>query len=116
MKIGARKRFINMPDTNWEHPSFTRAKELPEPWRSHFPKSVEEAQVWKPTILMFPLARKVLAVARTRCETAWAAYVDAVPGYDHSMEKQAVLDRGCKLPEVVARALFPGLEEVPYAH
>ncbi len=69
-----------------------------------------------PTIRRVALARCVLAVARTRIEGAWAAYVDAVPGTNHGAEVDPVLSNGAKLREPVARVLFPEFEELPYAH
>jgi len=98
-----------------KHPAFVLAEGLPEPLRSHFPKSQEGARDWKPMVIGHALAQRVLAVARTRVECAWAAYIDAVPGYDHGAESEAVLDHGDKLPERIARTLFPLFDAVPYA-
>ena len=98
-----------------EHPIFDRVRALPAPWRSHFPKSVEEAQAWTPRIRRHELARNVIALSRTRIECAWAAYIDAVPGENHDREEQAVLDHGAKLQEKIARILFPEFEGIPYA-
>ena len=98
-----------------EHPFFTRAKSLAEPWRTHFPKSVEEAQAWRPWVGYRALSSRVLVVASTRIEIAWAAYCDAVPGDRHEDEIAAVLSDGVKAPEMVARALFPQLRDIPYA-
>ena len=97
------------------HPSFVRASMLDEPLRSHFPKSVDEAQAFEPIIVYRALSSKVLAVARTRVECAWAAYVDAVPGMNHRREMEPVLDNGAKLDEKIARILFPQFADVPYA-
>lgn len=69
-----------------------------------------------PVIATYPLAAKVLAVAQTRIEGTWAAYIDAVPGLDHRYEIHRVLADGQKLQEEVARILFPRFAEVPYAH
>lgn len=80
-----------------------------------FPTNREEAWDWKPTLAMRALAVRVLAVARTRVEGKWAAYIDAVPGECHEDECDAVLRRGDKPPEAVARALFPMFDGVPYA-
>jgi len=91
------------------------AETLPEPWRSHFPKSAEEARAWRDHVRIIALARRVLVVAHTRIECAWAAYSDAVDGYDHTQEAYGVLAHGCKLTETRARALFPEFAEVPYA-
>lgn len=99
-----------------EHSIFTAVRAMPEPWRTHFPKSVEEALAWKPIIRRSALASRVLCVARTRVEGAWAAYCDAVPGHNHDYEMEPVLDAGDKLAERIARAIFPGFDGVPYAH
>lgn len=58
---------------------------------------------------------RVLVVAKTRVECSWAAYIDAVPGMNHAMEADAVLNHGDKLDERIARAVFPEFEGVPYA-
>lgn len=100
----------------YEHPSFILAKSLPEPWIKHFPKSLEEAKNFKPYIDRIALATRVLVVAKTRVECAWAAYCDAVPGYNHDREYEAVLKHGTKIPEKMARVLFPRMKEVPYAY
>lgn len=73
------------------------------------------AREFTPVIRRRALASRVLVVARTRIEGTWAAYCDAVPGYDHDHEERAVLLRGDKLPERVAVALFPEFDGVPYA-
>lgn len=70
----------------------------------------------KPTIRYIALASRVLVIASTRIEETWQAYIDAVPGYCHNMEYQEVLDRGCTLPEDVARVLFPEFSNIPYAY
>lgn len=98
-----------------EHPIFARIRTMPEPWCSHFPKSAEEARAWKPLVRRRALASRVLVVARTRVEAAWAAYVDAVPGQNHDRELEAVLDHGDKLEENIARCLFPEFKAIPYA-
>jgi len=98
-----------------EHPSFTRAKALPEPLRSLFPKSVMEANGWATTIRRTALAPTILVVANTRIECAWRAYIDSVPGMNHDIEWHSVLASGTTLPEEVALAIFPEFEGVPYA-
>lgn len=98
-----------------EHPAFTRAKKYPEPWRSHFPKSSDEARVWRSVTYRRALAQRVLAVAHTRIEGTWSVYIDGVPGIRHDLEVTAVLDHGEKLEESIARILFPIFDSVPYA-
>ena len=60
------------------------------------------------------LASRVLVVAVARVEGSWSAYADAVPGEDHRAEADAVARHGDKVPEAVARALFPHFSN-PYA-
>jgi hypothetical protein len=100
----------------YEHPSFTKAKALPEPWRSRFPKSVEEANAFEPFVTRYALAHDVLVVMRSRIECAWAAYCGAVPGHDHDVEQEEILREGTKLPEKIARVIFPQFKDIPYAH
>ena len=58
----------------------------------------------------YVLARRVMAVAVYDEEVGdWAAYIDAVPGNNHSEEWQEVVDYGLKLPKRVAEVLFPVL-------
>lgn len=98
-----------------EHPAFTKAKSLEEPWRSHFPKSSEEAHEFKKHITYRALSAKVLVVANTRIECAWCAYCDAVEGYDHESELAEVLLHGTKIDERIARVLFPMFDGINYA-
>ncbi len=80
-----------------------------------FPENPEEARTWSPVCRFVALNRQVLAVAQTRVEGAWGAYVGPVAGIDHSEEFDAVLREGSKLPERIAWAIFPTLAGVPYA-
>ena len=80
-----------------------------------FPQSPEEANEWEPTTRYRVLSSRVLVVARTRIEGAWTAFCDAVPGYDHSEEWDAVARHGATLDERVALAIFPAFKGVPYA-
>jgi hypothetical protein len=104
-----------MATETYRHPAFIRAEALPEPLRSHFPKSPEEAADFVPMIRYRALSSRVLVVARTRVECAWAAYCDAVPGQNHRAELEPVLDYGAKVDEPLARLLFPQFDGVPYA-
>ena len=80
-----------------------------------FPTTPEEARAWKPIVRRVALHRQVLAVARTRIEGAWAAYIAPVPGMNHDDEEDEVLRHGSKLLEDVAIALFPIFQDIPYA-
>ena len=84
-------------------------------FNGHFPTNPEEARAWSPYQRNHALAMTVLAVAHTRVEGAWCAYINSVPGMNHRAEEQAVLDNGEKLGEEIALALFPELRGVPYA-
>ena len=75
----------------------------------------DEAHQWVPNTIIRPLATRVLCVAKTRVEGAWAAYCDAVPGMSHDAEAVEVLHTGQKMFEQHARAVFPEFEGVPYA-
>jgi hypothetical protein len=79
-----------------------------------FPETDAELATWEPTVRLRPLARKVLAVAHTRCEGAWAAYCDAVPGQRHDDEAHGVLDWGAKLPKAYAVVMFPEFAKLTY--
>ena len=61
------------------------------------------------------LSHKVLAVAHTRIEGSWCAYIEAVPGHRHEQEAEDVLRHGQKLAEAVAKVLFPAFDG-PYAY
>ena len=62
------------------------------------------------------LHRKVLAVARTRIEGTWKAYIVPVPGQNHDREMvEHWREEGFQLPEGIARAIFGCMEDVPYA-
>jgi len=99
-----------------EHPAFTKAKALPEPLRSHFPKNQEEASSWEPHIRYCALGHyQVMVVAVTRIECAWRCYIGAVPGQNHDNEWQEVRDQGGTLSERVALAIFPEFKGVRYA-
>jgi hypothetical protein len=87
-----------------------------ETWRDHFPaRGSDRVDDWQPLIRYRALAGHVLAVARTRIEGTWRAYVDAVPGLQHRAEIAGVLETGTALDEPVARVLFPELNDIPYA-
>lgn len=80
-----------------------------------FPTTREEASLWKPTIQRHALDRTVLAVAKTRIEGAWAAYIKGVEGQNHQAEQEDVLYNGTKLSETLALQLFPNYKDIPYA-
>ncbi len=67
-----------------------------------------------PDVQWLALASKVIAVAATRVEGTWKAYIDCVPGLCHSDEWEAVLANGDPLHEPVARAIFPRFADIPY--
>lgn len=81
----------------------------------YFPETKDEADRWQPMRVNRGLAQRVLAVAQTRIEGAWSAYIDAVPGKRHDEESGAVLEHGQKLSEAVARAMFPMFDQIPYS-
>ena len=54
------------------------------------------------------LDRRVLAIAVEGAVGDWAAYIGAVPGDNHEREYHLIMSNGTKLPENVAKLLFPG--------
>jgi len=55
------------------------------------------------------LASRVLAVASINVEVGdWCVYIDAVPGMNHDDEYEEVARKGAKLPERIAKLIFPG--------
>lgn len=81
-----------------------------------FPTTPDQAKAWQPTTARIALHRRVLVHARTRIEGAWAAYCFPVPGVNHDHEECLWELDGSKLPESVARSLFPRFDDIPYAH
>jgi hypothetical protein len=79
-----------------------------------FPETNDEVASWAPAVGHRALARNVLAAYRTRVMGEWAAYIDTVEGQNHDNEWEEVLRSGTKLPQKVARALFPELDSIPY--
>jgi len=79
-----------------------------------FKKGTEQMTEFKPDIKIYALASKVLAVATTRIEGTWKAYINAVPGIDHSEEFNDVLQYGEDPGERIARAIFPDFYDIPY--
>lgn len=66
-------------------------------------------------ILQFQaLDSQVLVVAIYRIEGAWCAFIGPCPGESHEDEIQDVAASGTKLPEKLARFLFPYIG-FPYA-
>ena len=80
-----------------------------------FPENHEEARTWRPSMKRAQLARKVVAVAQTRVEGTWEAFIDGVPGHDESLEWPAVLAHGVRLNGNIAAAIFPVFSGLPYA-
>ncbi len=76
----------------------------------------EEMTKFTPIQYYVTLSRQVVAVATTRVEGAWSAYIGAVHGECHADEWRQVLNHGDKLGEEIAKAIFPQFaKEGPYA-
>lgn len=60
------------------------------------------------------LAKNVLCVAVEGSVRDWAAYIGAVAGISHSEEWHEVRDDGAKLPEEIAKILFPNFRKLRY--
>lgn len=80
-----------------------------------FPESPEETKDWQDYRRYHALASRVIAVARTRIEGTWQAFIDSVPGENHRNEMEGVFRHGCTVPEAIAIILFDEFEDVPYA-
>lgn len=80
-----------------------------------FPKTADEARNWKPFVMSHALHQNVLAVAKTRIDKTWKAYIAPVDGVNHRAEEQSVLMNGTALSEEIARPMFPYLKDVEYA-
>ena len=62
------------------------------------------------------LSRTVIAVAKEGAVGDWAAYIDSVAGNNHEQEVKKVLENGNKLPETVAKVLFPSFKGLIWRH
>ena len=59
---------------------------------------------------------RVLVVAVEGYDEDWSAYIGAVRGDSHRKEWEGVKAHGSKLPENVARLLFPGFRDLGYRY
>ena len=75
-----------------------------------------ECNEWEPQVAVFALSSKIIAVANTRVEGRWKAYIDAVPGKNHDEEWQDVRRQGVAVPHEIAKAIFPGFAAIRYAN
>ena len=67
------------------------------------------------TVARKALARNVLSVAHIWPTAGdFRVYLDAVPGVCHEDEVEGVLDHGARVPEPIARAIFPRLAALTY--
>ena len=85
--------------------------------RFEFPEqgNRDECDTWKPFVTRTALHSTVLIVAKTRIEGTWRAYCGSVPGQNHDNEMEPVLRNGDRVPEKIARVMFPCFDGVPYA-
>jgi hypothetical protein len=81
-----------------------------------FPETREEAETWEPRFGYRALHRNVLAVMKTREEGTWKCYIVPVPGQNHDREMMELWrTEGAQADEALARALFPYMNDIPYA-
>lgn len=80
------------------------------------PDDSSECRGWEPQVAYYAMCRTVIVVANTRVEGRWKAYIDSVAGIDHETEWQDVRRHGVTIPQPVARAMFPGFADIPYAN
>jgi hypothetical protein len=57
---------------------------------------------------------RVIVVAKEGGVRDWSAYIGAVPGDCHDKEWEDVAAHGSKLPEKIARVLFPNFKGLMY--
>lgn len=57
------------------------------------------------------LSPRVLVVAVEGAVKDWSAYIDAVKGFNHVAESEAVARNGTKIPYEIAKLLFPRFDE-----
>lgn len=105
---------IHEEDNKKAHPNGPHKRCCPETWPAWLKDHFADPNTWKRATQRHALAMRVLAVANTRVEGAWSAYIDAVPGMNHAAEEEEVLRHGSKLSEGVARLLFPLFNELSY--
>lgn len=112
MRVRCRSCGINVPGAEPEDdcPACETERGL-EPW----PEGCTE-HLFLSVVDFHYLAPQVVAVAQTRIEGTWKAYIDAVGPYtEHEMSVKQVLERGTALPERVARVLFQRFVGLKYA-
>ena len=86
-----------------------------------FPETDSDAVEWKPQIEYRSLGGQnhrrgaILAVAKTRIEGTWIAYIGVVEGRSFDAEYDEVLRIGTPVNRYVAQILFPRFAKVPYA-
>lgn len=76
-----------------------------------FPDTSDDARVWEARVFAEHLSPEVMAVARTRIEGRWSAYVAPIDSDDKDALSK-VLRWGTKMREPHARAIFPNLSAV----
>ena len=101
-------------DNKKAHPDGPHKQFCPETWPAWLKDHYADLANWHPATQRQALAMRVLAVANTRVEGSWSAYINAVPGINHEEEMEAVLRHGDKLHEPIARSLFPAFRELRY--
>ncbi len=87
-------------------------EKIPGRFHSHFP---EDSKEFERFVLNYPLHINCLVAATTRVEGSWSAYCAPVKGWDHKEEAKGVLQHGDKVPQELARALFPYFDGLPYS-
>ena len=60
------------------------------------------------------LDSRVIVVAKEGGCADWAAYIGAVPGFNHDKEWYEVASNGSKVSEEMAKLLFPDFDDLVY--
>jgi hypothetical protein len=89
-------------------------KFCPGSWPDWLKAHFSDHNNWEPMTVRHALHQEVLAVATTRAEPGWCAYIGPVPGMRHDQEEGPVLAHGDKLREDIARVMFPQFKDLEY--
>lgn len=74
---------------------------------------------WKPKIASHEFGNfgglMITAVARTRIDGSWRAYIGVTTGDYPEIESKRILSHGAKLAADTARTIFKKFDKLPYA-
>ena len=81
-----------------------------------FPANRVAGCIWEPAIFHRSVGPEIVAVAKSRIEGKWRAYIATTTEANHDNAIEATINWGIPVDEKLARGLFPvEFTEVPYA-